>query len=706
MMRSRAWRLLVSGLLLTTLTVLGQTAAPLSAASPASGRYQGETHERACERDTRPGYASCEVLKRTDAAAIAAGRALDALTVPGGVTPASRPSRAAIEPFVGSCVSGQCGYDPSYLQSAYNAPSGSQGTGQLVAIVDAGDDPDAEADLAAYRSTWNLPACTTANGCFRKVNQQGVQGSYPPTKNGWPLEISLDVDMVSALCPNCSILLVEASSDSLDDLGTSVNQAASMGAVAISNSYGGGEYSGETSADTQYFHHPGIAVTVSSGDNGYGVEYPAASPYVTAVGGTSLVQATNTGSRNATETVWSGAGSGCSAYEPKPTWQTDTGCANRTVADVSAVADPNTGVWVYDSFTGGTWTLVGGTSVASPIVAAMYALAGNSTSSSAQLNADPYGAPSALNDVTSGSNGSCSPSYLCTGVAGYDGPTGLGTPNGLTAFMTTPDFSLAATPASNSITAGSSAAYTVNLAEIDGFSTPVALTVTSTLPTGMTANVPAAPVTPTYGVGTSTGLTLLTTAQTPAGTYNVTVQGTGGGKTHQATVSLTVAGAATTPTSSPTVAPTSTATTVPTSSGTSTPTSTPGPTSTPSPTKTPSPTPTAAPVACVPRPPVSVSSAGSGAGTLSVTVSAGTNANTPTNRLSSLTFAAPVNSSVDAGGQLAQTTGFSVSLPAGTTQTSFQVHRLVAGSPATVSFTAVDTCGAWPSFVGGGAAAF
>jgi hypothetical protein len=239
--------------------------------------------------------------------------------------------------------------------------------------------------------------------------------------------------MVSAMCPQCHILLVEASSAYISDLGTAVNEAVALGANVVSNSYGGPEYSGETLDNTSYYNHPGVAVTVAAGDSGYGPEFPAASNTVTAVGGTSLQQATNTGTRNATETVWSGTGSGCSADETKSAWQTDSGCANRTISDVSAVADPSTGVWVYDTYGGGSWAVFGGTSVATPIVGAVYALADNSLGST-QMNSLPYADPGALNDVTSGSNGSCSVAYLCHGEVGYDGPTGLGTPNGAAAF--------------------------------------------------------------------------------------------------------------------------------------------------------------------------------------------------------------------------------------------------------------------------------
>jgi subtilase family serine protease len=255
----------------------------------------------------------------------------------------------------------------------------------------------------------------------------------PSTDTGWAGEISLDVDMVSAICPNCHILLVEASSASFANLGAAENRAVTLQANAISNSWGGSDASDTTYGS--YFNHPGIAITASSGDSGYGVEFPAASQYVTAVGGTSLVRASTT-ERGWSETAWSGAGSGCSAFIPKPSWQTDTGCANRTVADVSAIADPYTGVAVYETYNhSGGWQVYGGTSVASPIIASVYALAiasnGASVGSGASL---PYASATALNDVSGGSNGTCGGSYLCAASAGYDGPTGLGTPSGTGAF--------------------------------------------------------------------------------------------------------------------------------------------------------------------------------------------------------------------------------------------------------------------------------
>jgi uncharacterized protein with LGFP repeats len=239
--------------------------------------------------------------------------------------------------------------------------------------------------------------------------------------------------MVSAMCPKCHILLVEANDANQSNLDVAVNTAVTLGANAVSNSYGQSEYFGEGAESAGYYDHPGIAVTVASGDQGYGTQFPASSQYVTAVGGTSLTQLSNARTRNGSEVAWSQAGSGCSSLLPKPSWQADTGCANRTEADVAAVADPNTPVWAYDANNGG-FERLGGTSAASPIVASIYALNGNPASAN-QLAAYPYGAPSgALNDVTSGSNGSCSPAYLCTAGKSYDGPTGLGTPNGTAAF--------------------------------------------------------------------------------------------------------------------------------------------------------------------------------------------------------------------------------------------------------------------------------
>jgi subtilase family serine protease len=321
---------------------------------------------------------------------------------------------------------GPSGLGPADLQDAYNLPSATHGAGMTVGIVDAYDDPNAEADMAVYRSTFGLPACTTANGCFRKVAQRGGT-HYPEPNAGWAAEISLDLDMVSAICPNCNILLVEADGGQIRNLGISVNTAVELGADAVSNSYGNRDRPRNVKLNEHYYNHPGIAITVASGDSGYNNfrNFPAQSQYVTAVGGTAL---TKDGSgRGWTETAWAGAGSGCGTFAPKPPWQTDTGCTNRTYTDVSAVASPGTGVAVYDSYPSGGWHVYGGTSVSSPIIAGVYALAGANVQDGSRV----YMNPGKLFDVTSGSNGSCGGSYLCTAGPGYDGPTGLGTPNGI-----------------------------------------------------------------------------------------------------------------------------------------------------------------------------------------------------------------------------------------------------------------------------------
>jgi subtilase family serine protease len=326
-----------------------------------------------------------------------------------------------------AAAAGPSGLSPAQLRSAYKI-TGQGDASRTIAIVDAYHYANAERDLGVYRTQFGLPACTKANGCFKQVDQNGGT-TYPRVNVGWNQEAALDLDMASAMCPACKIVLVESKSASFLDLATAVQTASSLaGVVAVSNSYGGSE-SGSSSYES-YYNHPGIAVTVSSGDSGYGVQFPASSPHVTAVGGTSLVTASN--SRGWAETVWSGAGSGCSTTYAKPSWQADTGCSMRTVADVSAVADPATGVSVYapTSRTKSGWLVFGGTSVAAPLIAGVYGVNGGVIT----YGSNPYANTGALFDVTSGSNGSCGGSYLCTGAVGYDGPTGLGTPNGSSAF--------------------------------------------------------------------------------------------------------------------------------------------------------------------------------------------------------------------------------------------------------------------------------
>jgi subtilase family serine protease len=322
------------------------------------------------------------------------------------------------------------GYGPAQLQSAYKLPSSTNGAGQTVALVDAYDDPNAEADLGVYRAQYGLPACTTANGCFKKVNQNGVQGSYPAANGGWAEEESLDVDMVSAGCPNCKIILVEASSATNANLGTAENTAISLGANVVSNSYGGSE----TGSSNSNYNHPGHIITASAGDDGTGAAQPCSYSTVVCVGGTTLTTAQN--SRGWSETAWADSGSGCVT---KPSWQTDKGCTKRSEADTSADANPSTGVAVYDSYAYegySGWLVFGGTSVSSPLIAAVYALAGNASLENYAQSIWVAGGTSALNDVTSGSNGRCSKNYqyICNAGPGYDGPTGWGTPNGIGAY--------------------------------------------------------------------------------------------------------------------------------------------------------------------------------------------------------------------------------------------------------------------------------
>ena len=284
-----------------------------------------------------------------------------------------------------SSTGGSAPYGPANLHNAYKLPTTASGT-PTVAIVDAFNDPRAASDLATYRSHFGLPPCTTSSGCLRIVNQSG--GTTLPSNNtGWALEESLDLDMVSAICENCHILLVEASSATNSNLGTAVNTAVRLGAIAVSNSYGEGEFSGEASNCSSFYQHNNVAVTASSGDGGLGVSYPAVCPTVIGVGGTTL-------NSNGTETDWNtssteGAGGGCSAFIAKPSWQSSsiTNCSRKAVSDVSAVADPNTGVAVNDTFNEPGFIEVGGTSASSPIIAATFALAGNvaSTTSPASL---------------------------------------------------------------------------------------------------------------------------------------------------------------------------------------------------------------------------------------------------------------------------------------------------------------------------------
>jgi subtilase family serine protease len=320
------------------------------------------------------------------------------------------------------------GFTPANLRDAYKVTAtGSPST--LIAIVDAFGYDNAESELGVYRAQFGLPPCTTANGCFKKLNQKGQEKNYPAQDNGWATESALDLDMASAMCPNCKIYLIEAKTNSFKNLGESVDLAASLGAHVISNSYGGAE-GGYAPRFEHYYDHPGIAVTASTGDVGYGVQAPADMPVVISVGGTNL-QTKSDSDRGWTEQVWRGAGSGCSKQFAKPEWQTDKGCKGRMVADTSAVADPASPVAIYVL---GGWHTEGGTSVAAPLIGGIFGANGGVVSSASTL----YEHSSAFFDVTLGSNGTCSTrekkAYFCHGEVGYDGPTGLGTPNGITGF--------------------------------------------------------------------------------------------------------------------------------------------------------------------------------------------------------------------------------------------------------------------------------
>jgi subtilase family serine protease len=356
------------------------------------------------------GYARCMAMVSTTTVQPTFATPMAHPNVVGGGTGTAAPAALA----TGSAVP----YSPTALHNAYNLPTTTAST-QTIGIVDSFDDPNAETDLATYRSMFGLPACTTANGCFKKVNQTG--GTTPPTTNtNWGVEISLDLDMASAICQNCNILLVEANSTNFNDLGAAVNEAVTLGANVVSNSYGGMEGDGVAALCSQFYDHPGVAITASSGDSGLGLNVPADCPNVTAVGGTTL----NT---NGMETAWNtsateGAGGGCSAQIPRPTWevQTVTNCAMRAVSDVSAVADPNTGVFVEDTFGEGGGLQIGGTSVSSPIIAATFALAGGTANATSSASI-PWAARAnrCLNTV---------------GEVTYAFQTGLGSPNGINCF--------------------------------------------------------------------------------------------------------------------------------------------------------------------------------------------------------------------------------------------------------------------------------
>ncbi len=328
------------------------------------------------------------------------------------------------------------GYSPAQMRQGYGFSSiSAQGAGQVIGIVDAFDNPNIEADLGVFSSTFNLPACTTANGCFQKIYAAGTQ---PPGDTGWGTEMALDVEWAHAIAPQAKIMLVEAADNSFNSLFTAIEVALQKGATVISMSWGGGEFSTESQFDST-FNVPGVAFTASSGDSGSGVIYPSASPYVIAVGGTSLFLDSLGNYMN--ETAWSGSGGGLSAFEAVPGYQSSFPIPNnpnnlRGIPDVSYNADPNTGVSVYDSYGQGGWLIVGGTSAGAPQWAALIAVAKSSaTQPVLSVNSLLYTLAKQnynglFHDITSGTNGSCG--YYCTARVGYDYVTGIGSPMGST----------------------------------------------------------------------------------------------------------------------------------------------------------------------------------------------------------------------------------------------------------------------------------
>ena len=442
------------------------------------------------------------------------------------------------------------------IRTAYGI-TGQGDPSKVIAIVDAYDDPNALAHLTTYRNqmlppsqapiqscTWNVLTGTTSQSkpCFTQVNQTGGPG-LPSVNSGWSNEIDLDLQAASAICPMCSLLLLEASSSSFGDLGIAATTASTATTasswahvVAISNSFGTqgdvaeSVYSAWNTAATK-----GIAVMAAAGDWGYGTSFPASSTNVIGVGGTTLAVSGTTGARTG-ETAWSSTGSGCSSYNAAPSWQVIPGspCGSmKAVSDLSADADPYSGLQIYTTYSGTTgWWIFGGTSLATPIMSAFYAMQGGYGGSTlagqyAWASTTPY------YPVTSGSNGTCSPSIMCNAGTGWDGPTGLGSI--ATSTVVTNDFSISASPASLSVAEGGQGTSTINTALVSGSPGSIALSI-SGLPTGVTAAFSPSSVT----AGASSTLTLAVGSGVPTGTYALTVTGTAPSATHSTPLSLTV----------------------------------------------------------------------------------------------------------------------------------------------------------------------
>lgn len=465
---------------------------------------------------------------------------------------------AHVKKFVGPSVTLTGGESPANVLTAYgfNKLSCTHtttadwtdpalcGHGQTIAIVDAYDDPNVVSDLQTFDTQFGLPACTDANGCFVK-NTQGT----PVTDSGWAMEISLDVQWAHSIAPGAKIVLVESSDNSLGNLLTGVDTAVGTGAKQVSNSWGGSEFSTETNYD-YHFNSQTSSFYAASGDSGHGVIWPAASPYVISVGGTTLT--TDSSGNWIGESAWSGSGGGTSAYEPKPSYQNNFNSnTKRTVPDVAYDGDPNTGFYVYDSVPvngNSGWWIVGGTSAGAPQWAAISAIA---NSQNANIVSASFGANSALynaasgaqsspqtnpylanyRDITTGNDGSCG--SICNAIVGYDEVTGLGSPqsNNVIPYVaptTTPDFTISASPSSFAVNADTSQSSTITVTSVNAFSGSVTLSSSfgSINPTSLTV--------PASGSATAT-LTF-----TPAASTTITVSGTSGTLNRSTSITVTV----------------------------------------------------------------------------------------------------------------------------------------------------------------------
>jgi subtilase family serine protease len=387
-------QLIISGVVAGAVAMAGlATAIPGASASGVPANTSGGRTVHVCAAHPAPGHATCLAIAVTGA--------------DGVLRPSSTPLASA--------------FTPMDIQQAYGL-AGLSSSGRTVAIVDAYGYSTLESDLATYRSNYGLPACTIANGCLQILDEHGGH-NLPPNDSGWDVEQALDVDAVSAACPDCKIVMLQGAAATFADLETAEDTAAGLpGVVAISNSYVGGDMHNNAAYD-----HKNVAVVAGTGDGGFeGGLFPANNTHVVAVGGTSVFRDGST--RGYHETAWGGSGSGCGVNRV-PKWQTrvDTTCPGKATSDVSAAADPNNGG--LNIYIGG-WEQVGGTSEATPLIAAVYALSGQTRGYPARY---PYKRASDLYDITSGSNGDCGPP-LCDAGPGWDGPTGMGTPNGVAGF--------------------------------------------------------------------------------------------------------------------------------------------------------------------------------------------------------------------------------------------------------------------------------